>query len=238
MSSVFLTARWKHIVLINFRVDPALLADVLPGDTELDAFDGEAHISLVGFMFEKVRIYTIPLPFHRKFEEINLRFYVRRKVDGQWRRGVVFIREFVPKPAVTWVARRLYHENYATALMSHQIELDSAGRCMSASYDWKIDGATHQIHCDSPRHHNVSSNDRARFFADHFWGYSRMPDGRTIEYQVDHPPWPLYEPSRVQLIGDLSNAYGSRFAQTFAEGPQSVIYTEGSEISVHRGAVL
>ena len=39
-------------------------------------------MSVVGFMFADTRIRGIAIPFHRTFEEVNLRFYVKRSVDG------------------------------------------------------------------------------------------------------------------------------------------------------------
>ena len=111
MTSVFLTARWQHIVLANYAVDQKILQEYIPSGTELDSLEGETYVSLVGFLFAGTRIMGVSIPFHGLFEEVNLRFYVRRKVEGEWRRGVVFIKELVPKWAVTKVARWVYHEN-------------------------------------------------------------------------------------------------------------------------------
>lgn len=37
-------------------------------------------------------------------ERAQLRFYVRRRVDGEWRRGVMFIKEIVPRRAIAAAA--------------------------------------------------------------------------------------------------------------------------------------
>ena len=108
--------------MLNYEVAPEALAPFVPAGTELDAWEGRHLVSMVGFMFQSTRGLGFPIPFHRNFEEVNLRFYVRRKVDGEWRRGVVFIKEIVPRFAIAWVARTFYNENYVALPMSHRLE--------------------------------------------------------------------------------------------------------------------
>ncbi len=78
--------------MLNYEIDPAVLAPFVPVGTELDLFEGRAVVSLVGFLFLKARVTGIPIPFHRNFEEVNLRFYVRRKSEGDKRRGAPVVR--------------------------------------------------------------------------------------------------------------------------------------------------
>jgi uncharacterized protein YqjF (DUF2071 family) len=136
----FLTARWEHLVLLNFRCPPDLLAPFVPAVTELDRFHGDTLISLVGFLFADTRLLGSPIPCHRTFEEVNLRFYVRRRMpDGSARRAVVFVRELVPRAAIAAVARWAYNEPYSWAPMSHEIDLDPecGGR---VRYGWRHAG--------------------------------------------------------------------------------------------------
>ncbi|MGA8767010.1 MAG: DUF2071 domain-containing protein, partial [Candidatus Acidiferrales bacterium] len=111
---VFLSAEWRDLVMLNYEVEPRLLRPYVPRGTELDSFGGKTLVSLVGFQFLRTKLFgVLPLPFHSNFDEVNLRFYVRRPaVDGD-RRGVVFIREIVPKRAVALLARVAYGENYS-----------------------------------------------------------------------------------------------------------------------------
>jgi len=238
MTSVFLTARWQHIVLANYAVDQKILQEYIPSGTELDSLEGETYVSLVGFLFAGTRIMGVSIPFHGLFEEVNLRFYVRRKVEGEWRRGVVFIKELVPKWAVTKVARWVYHENYATLRMGHRIEFDHTQAAQEITYTWESRASACKMNADLRGARDASSDEHARFFADHYWGYSRRNDSKTIEYQVEHPPWELREPVRFQLAGDLLGTYSRVFSEALSGGPQSVIVAEGSEICVHRGSVL
>src|SRR5262245_30634025 len=123
-NQVFLTAEWRYLAMINYQVDPSILQASVPAGTELDQWRGRTFVSLVGFLFLKTRVLGLRIPFHENFEEINLRFYVRRRGAEGWRRGVVFIREIVPRQAIATAARIFYNENYAARRMSHRIEMD------------------------------------------------------------------------------------------------------------------
>src|SRR6478735_9893003 len=106
----FLTAEWRDLVMANYEIDPSMLADRVPRGTELDLHEGRCFVSLVGFMFLETRVMGFPVPFHTNFEEVNLRFYVKRKTEDEVRRGVVFIKEIVPRYAISTVARVMYGE--------------------------------------------------------------------------------------------------------------------------------
>jgi uncharacterized protein len=114
----FLTAAWHQLAMLNYEVDAALLAPYIPSGLEIDYWQGRTYVSLIGFRFLNTRVLGFPIPFHRSFDEVNLRFYVRREEC----RGVVFIREIVPRAAIALVARRVYGENYVSLPMRHQIE--------------------------------------------------------------------------------------------------------------------
>ena len=45
----FLTARWIHLAMLNYEVDPAILAPHVPAGTELDPWQGDMLVSMVGF---------------------------------------------------------------------------------------------------------------------------------------------------------------------------------------------
>src|SRR5271154_4133102 len=142
---VFLSAEWRDLVMLNYEVDPRLLQDYVPRGTDLDSFGGKAYVSLVGFQFLRTKLFGyLPLPFHSTFDEVNLRFYVRRRADDGDRRGVVFIREIVPKRAVAWLARVAYGENYSRYPMRHRVSAESAAK--SAEYEWRIRGAWAKLH--------------------------------------------------------------------------------------------
>jgi uncharacterized protein YqjF (DUF2071 family) len=86
----FLTAEWRDLAMLNYEIDAAVLRPFVPAGTELDAWGGRTFVSVVGFRFLGTRVRGVPVPGHRDFEELNLRFYVRRVADDGPRRGVVF----------------------------------------------------------------------------------------------------------------------------------------------------
>src|SRR2546427_3394097 len=142
---VFLTAEWKHLAMLNYEIDPTVLVPFVPAGTELDLWNGKTLVSVVGFLFVKTRLFGIPIPFHRHFEEVNLRTYVRRKAEVGWGRGVVFIKEIVPRAAIALIARRLYNEPYIALPMAHRIEMETAGSVKLAEYSWRFGGQTNSL---------------------------------------------------------------------------------------------
>ena len=116
----FLTANWRYLAMLNYTVDPGLLTPLIPLATEIDFENGDTFLSVVGFLFLDTRLLGLQIPLHRDFEEVNLRFCVRRKSADTWRRGVVFIRELVPRHAIALIARACYGENYLAVPMKHE----------------------------------------------------------------------------------------------------------------------
>ena len=235
----FLTAEWRHLLILNFEMDPGLLRPLVPRGTELDAWDGLTLVSLVGFRFLDTRMLGLAIPFHRDFDEVNLRLYVRRRAaDGGWRRGVVFIRELVPKRWVAWVARLAWREPYRRVPMTHAIELGgfSPDRPGEVSYAWhrrgqrwRISGEVRSPLLPLPR------PSEAEFITEHFWGYSRRRAGGTLEYEVRHPPWLVTEAHAARFHGDAAPLFGEEFREPLAGPPHSAFYADGSAVVVLSG---
>ena len=144
-TNVFLTAEWKYLALVNYLIDPKILVPYLPNGTELDKYNGNHFVSLVGFRFLNTRLKGIPIPFHTNFEEINLRFYVKRKSGGQWRRGVVFIKEIVPKKMIAFVANNLFNENYIALKTDSELKFKD-GSPAEVKYLWKFNNNWNYIY--------------------------------------------------------------------------------------------
>lgn len=238
MARVFLSAEWRSLAMLNYRVPPSLLAPHVPRGTELDLFDGAAYVSVVGFLFRRTKLFGIRIPGHRNFEEINLRFYVRREVGGEVRHGVTFLRELVPKPAVTIVARLAYNEPYRTLRMQSVFGLTGPARLpLSVTYGWKTHrNAEWSRLALEPRGDVLpaATGSEAAFITQHFWGYTRTRSGCTIEYEVQHPIWRVHSVARAALEGDTSRVFGDDFAAALATPPHSAMYCSGSRVTVHR----
>lgn len=229
----FLTAEWRKLMMANYVVPPELLKPFVPWGTELDLWEGKCYVSLVGFMFLKTRVLGFSIPFHRDFEEVNLRFYVRRKTQDGRKRGVVFIKEIVPKPAITWIANGVYGEKYATHRMRHAWDLQAER--LKVKYEWKpfFSSEWYRMAAETdPIAYPIAVGSEAEFITEHYWGYANLGAGKTNEYQVDHPRWNVYNVLSHEISGDFGHLYGPEFKDILSGVPYSVFVAEGSEISV------
>ncbi len=237
MNIPFLKAEWRHLVMLNYEVPRELLEPWVPAGTALDTYKGDVYVSLVGFLFLNTRVKGISIPFHQNFEEVNLRFYVRRFNGQEWRRGVVFIREIVPKFAIASTARLLYNEPYIHLPMRHQVTTQDGG--VQAQYEWKFNGRWNQIHaCTKGSPALLRPGTLDEFITEHYWGYNRQRDGATMEYRVDHPSWQIWSVGECGLDCDIKGLYGEAFAAQLNDPPRSAFIAEGSEVTVHHGSRL
>lgn len=235
MTAPFLTARWLHLVLLNYPAPRSLLEPLVPSGTELDEWQGETLVSLVGFWFTDTRVRGFSIVGHRDFEEVNLRFYVRRPLPEGDRRAVVFVRELVPRLAIATVARWVYNEPYMSVPMSHQVDLaESTGG--NVAYGWRHRGRDYRIvaRAEGAAKQLVPGSE-AEFITEHYWGYTRQRDGGTLEYQVEHPPWRVWEASEASFQGPAQDLYGEGFAPVLAAEPRSAFVAVGSEVTVRKG---
>jgi len=235
---IFLSAEWRDLLMLNYEADPAVLQKYVPAGAELDSIAGKTYVSLVGFRFCRTKLFgTIPIPFHTEFEEINLRFYVRRSVGGETRRGVVFISEIVPKRAIALTARRFYGENYVRRQMAHRVLTKNSK--MEAEYSW---GTGNQM-CKVQAQANGSPSLPAegsleQFITEHYWGYSRQTDGSTVEYHVSHVPWKVWTATRANFSGNASDLCGAELSDVLKQAPASAFIADGSPVQVFCGRNL
>jgi len=235
----FLTAEWRNLAMLNYEIDPSVLASLVPAGCELDAWAGRTFVSVVGFQFLKTNVLGIPIPLHRDFEEVNLRYYVRRKAEGTWRRGVVFIKELVPRPAVAWVARTIYGENYVALPMRHSIVRDAEPGATTLSYEWRPGVEWEGLSVRFSGLPSIPAEDvEESFITEHYWGYARQPDGRTVEYQVEHPRWGVWKASSAALSCDAATLYGASFAEALSGAPSTAFVANGSAVVVRKGVRL
>ncbi len=218
--------------MVSYQVDPGLLAPLVPGGTELDRFDGRCFVSVVGFLFLDVRLRGLPIPFHTRFEEVNLRFYVRRRHEGEVRRAVVFVRELVPLPAVALVARWRYGERYSALPMRHLVT-DAL-----VTYEWRHRGRWEGLRLEpagdwAP----AEAGSEEEFITEHYWGYSATSRG-TVEYRVTHPRWSVSRARSASVSCDVERLYGARFADALSGAPSSAFLADGSPVAVLSGRLL
>lgn len=217
--------------MANYEIDAGVLEDLVPAGTEPDLHEGRCFVSLVAFKFLNTKVLGIPVPFHTDFEEVNLRFYVTHRAGGELRRGVVFVKEIVPRAAITFIARRVYGEPYETWRMSHSGGGDALG------YRWWRDGLSNSVSVRTDAFAGVpEEGSHEEFIIEHYWGYTARGGGRTDEYKVEHPKWGIYPIRSSEIEVDFGKTYGERFAFLNEAAPYSVLVAKGSGISVYKGA--
>jgi hypothetical protein len=235
MASIFLKAEWRKLAMANYAIDQKLLLPFLPNKTEIDLWNDRCYVSLVGFLFLNTKIKGIKIPFHTNFEEVNLRFYVRYKHNDQWKRGVVFIKEIVPKPALTFVANTIYKENYETMPMAHSWESESER--LSVEYRWKKKNWNSFKVITSVESFPINEGSEEEFITEHYWGYTKVNE-RISEYGVEHPKWEVYKTIDYSIDVDFADVYEEQFDFLKSEKPLSVFLAEGSEILVKSGRLI
>jgi len=237
MATTFLKAEWRRLAMANYSVDPELLKPLLPLHTELDTWNGTAYVSLVGFLFVNTKVRGLKIPFHVNFEEVNLRFYVKYNDNGEWKRGVVFLKEIVPRRALSIVANTIYGEAYETMPMAHSVKKTDV--TLEIGYSWKKNDNWHSFEVIAdPTPAEMAENSEEEFITEHFWGYTKRRKGYTSEYGVEHPRWKVYPVKEFKIAVDFAAVYGDYFGFMQELEPVSVFLAEGSEVLVKGGRRL
>ena len=236
MTARFLTARWSYLAMLNYVVPPEILHPYVPKGTSLEPFDGMALVSVVGFLFQDTKLKGVPVPFHRNFEEVNLRFYVRREVDDEVRRGVVFIKEIVPRSALALVARLVYNENYVAMSMEHELGMDGDVPVDPVVYRWRWHDEWNEM-AVTPYGDPMlpEPGSEVEFITEHYWGYAVQRDGGTVEYRVAHPTWEVWSVVDPVFLCDVAALYGQQFVAPMDRQPHSAFLARGSKVDVYSG---
>jgi len=232
MKSHLLRTDWNNLIMANYAVPKELLLPFIPGKTELDFFEEKTFVSLVGLMFLNTRILGFSVPHHINFEEVNLRFYVKYNDHGKWKRGTVFIKEIVPRFAISFFANFLYSEKYSTMKMRH-FHIEKTGS-IETCYEWKYKNKWNKLAAVSQKQSlPMRRNSEEEFIAEHYWGYTRHNENKTYEYEVNHPPWEIFEVLNYIVDCDFSRIYGTEFSFLSNAVPSSVFMAKGSEVKIH-----
>ncbi|MCR8558200.1 DUF2071 domain-containing protein [Mucilaginibacter sp. BJC16-A38] len=231
----FLQAQWNDLLMLNYEVDPEILKPYLPPATELDLWQGKALVSMVGFMFRETKVLGVKWPFHVNFEEVNLRFYVRHFDGKEWKRGAVFISEIVPKSIIAFIANNLYKEHYRALPMRHS-QIPAYENQTEFAYEWKLKGRWNRLAAKVSDHfEDIKPGSPEEFIFEHYWGYNKLTDLKTMQYQVEHISWQVAKVSECIFDADVAELYGEEFIPFLSKKPYSAFFANGSEISVRIG---
>ena len=232
MTDIFLSARWENLIMANYSVDPAVLKPFLPKGVELDFYKNKTYVSLVGFVFKKTSLFKIPIPLLGTFEEINLRFYVKRIEGNIIKRGVVFINETVPYTMVAWLANKLYKEHYIAIPTKNHIINHATNK--SIKYDWKINKNWYHLAANiAYEQEQMLPESIEEFIFEHYYGYTKINSQLSQEYKVNHPKWQVNKVIDYSIHCDFSSMYGNDFSFLNKQKPDSVIMAVGSPVTVN-----
>ena len=235
--STFLRAEWRNLIFANYEIDPKILEKYLPFGTELDLWQGKCFVSVVGFDFRETAVLGIKFPFHTNFEEVNLRFYVRHKEGNHWKRGVVFIKEIVPRFMITLIANTLYKENYATHKTKKHIQ--ATEKELIFRYEWLNKKHWNFLEVTTEiAKQNILTGSEEEFITEHYWGYAYANDQQTTEYEVVHPKWQIHQVKEFKIEADFIDLYGEEFSFLANAQPSSVFMADGSKVAILGGKTI
>lgn len=220
---LFMRAHWHHVLSLTYPVDEKLLLPYLPSGARISELKGSPRVSLVAFGFKDTRVKGIKIPLHVNFPEINLRFYV--EVEGK--RAVVFIREFVPRPAISLVAKGIFNEPYKTILMKMNIEDRKSEVRVSHSFKGNMIQANLSSILSVP-----DTNSPEYWLTHHELGVGRSHSGETQLYKVKHPVWELYNIKTLDWKVDFKSLYGKEWEFLNTLEPSHTTVARGSEVEV------
>lgn len=223
-----LAGAWRQLCFFNYAVPPERLEPLLPEGVELDTRNGDAFVSLVALDFLDLQLFGVTVPRHGHFSQVNLRFYVR---EGD-RRGVVFLRELVPKRLLAWSARLAANEPYRVARMRSEVTQTPAQ--LSVEHYLQRGAKEHwlAVHAD-PARRRERALENEQFFTERHWSFNRSRLGKLLRFQVDHPIWSTLPVERYELDWDFRALYGEEWEWMSHVAPHSVLLAEGSPIQMH-----
>lgn len=228
---IFLKARWENVIMANYKVPQELLLPYLPNGVELDLYEGEAYISLVGFLFKQIKLFNVPIFYFGTFEEINLRFYVKRKQGNEIKRGVVFINETVPYPIVAYLANKLYHESYSTVPTRRKWNMTPVRK--EIEYQWLVKSKWNSLSVKAAsKSLPMAAGSLEEFIYEHYYGYAKVNDQQTEEYRIYHPTWKINKIEEYKISCDFKSMYGKAFEILNQLEPDAVFIAEGSEVAI------
>ncbi|MBL7830120.1 MAG: DUF2071 domain-containing protein [Saprospiraceae bacterium] len=227
----FLKARWENIVMVNYTVDESILRPYLPYGVEIDTYQNQAFVSLVGFRFVQSTIFGLPIPYLGNFDEVNLRFYVKRTDGTELKRGVVFINELVPFKVVAFLANKLYKEHYSYAKMKSSIQVEN--NIKNINYSWQPKQIEYSIHASfSDSKDEIIQDSLEEFIYEHYYGFTKVNEQETWEYRVNHPRWQTNKLLNHKINCDFGEMYGQDFSFLNHQAPFSIYNAIGSEVTI------
>lgn len=226
MISTTVTARFDDVTLVTWAVPPEVVAPALPRGVTVDAWEGQARLSLVALDVRGLRVFGVPAPWPRmrSFAEVNLRVYAR---DGA-RQGVVFVRELVESPLMAFAARAMFGEPMDSAAIDSRVVERDGARVVERRL--LKDGARARVLVEVDAAARPPERADDPFLTERAWGFGQDRAGRRVETRMEHPPWEVHPVRRAEVHVDWVGLYGPAWAFLGDAAPCSVVHARGSTI--------
>ncbi len=115
--------------------------------------------------------------------------------------------------------------------MGHRWEENGDNRLVEYSWKTKNERQTFKVIADKEPL-EIEEGSETEFITQHFWGYTKISDTKTYEYEVTHPKWAHFSVREFDIDVDFNKVYGRDFEVLNRQKPKSVMLAEGSKITV------
>ena len=127
--------------------------------------------------------------------------------------------------------RDRYKEHYQTLPMQHSKTENENSK--DFVYQWKTQNKLNIILVETEKNPiEIEVGSEAEFITEHYFGYTKVNEATTFEYEVKHPRWVQFQVLNHKIDVDFETNYGSEFEFLNNTQPVSVMLAKGSEISV------
>lgn len=191
--------RWGELLFVHWRVDPELVAPLLPPGLRPDLHAGSTWVGLIPFLLDRATLFGSPtVPYLGRFVEVNVRLYA---VDAAGRRGVVFRSLEASRVLAVLAAHAVFSLPYFWA----QTKLEHVGDDYLASSRRIGGGAETRIRARIGGPVEPTPLDE---FLTARWGMFIRRGGQTRFVPNEHPPWALFQAQLLELDDQLLAAAG------------------------------
>jgi uncharacterized protein YqjF (DUF2071 family) len=215
-----MSQRWENLSFLHWRVDPALVAPLLPAGTRPDVFDGSSWVGLIPFTMVRAGLgLKPPVPYFGTFAETNVRLY---SVDSTGRRGVVFRSLETSRLAVVFGSRAAFGVPYMWARMRIAREGDDVVYTSTRRFPGPRGvGGRIVVRPGAP----LADRDPLGDFLSARWGLHTRWAGRLMYVPNRHGVWPLHHAELRELDDSLVAAAG--LPGLVGLPPDSVLWSPG-----------
>lgn len=211
---------WRDLAFLHWRLDPGLVAPLLPAGVRPDVHDGSSWVGLIPFRLTDARFGSGPvLPYVGSFAETNVRLY---GVDRAGRRGVVFASLEAQRLAFVLGARVALNIPYTWARM--RARHDGDRYAYESRRRWPGPrGLRSRVEVEVLP--GEVADDPLADFLTARWGLFTAHLGRTWFLPNEHDPWPLRRLRVVEVDDQLVAAAG--LPGLTHRAPDSALFSAG-----------